>query len=481
MGEWIPERLPEDLEAERALLATCCAPDMAAEAAEVAFVLREEDFVHPGHRALFRAMLGLVKDRLDINPLTLKDALDRAGDLPRVGGFNGIVEILSFDEVRRPSVLADILMRKRRLRDLIRLGAQLVRKAAAEEEPPETLVETAGRDLFQVAQGHEKGGLEHIAQVAHDAHSRLLERLESGDSTGVRLGFQRLDALTHGLQPGNLVVLAARPGLGKTALALNWLMHSSKTYGNHVAFFSLEMSKEEVFGRLLASHSSLNVRAVMGGDAGDAGGQGHPDAPHGYGHFDAVRERLLRARDDLVRLPAYICDRASITVHEITSMVDRLCTQADRRLDLVIIDYLQLISSPPDSRGSKLTEAVRVAEISRALKLMAKDRGMPVVVLSQLNREVEHRQSGRPQLSDLRDSGAIEQDADIVMFIHRRKRTAMDEDDGDPEKRAELVVAKHRNGPTEIIPMWFEGALSLFKELDSAVAPRYAGQGEYSG
>jgi replicative DNA helicase len=473
MDEWVPERLPEDLDAERALLATCCAPDMGAEAAEVAFQLKEEDFVHPGHRALFRAMRDLVRNGLDINAITLKDALDRAGDLSRVGDFNGLVEILSFEEVRRPSALADILTRKRRLRDLIKLGAQLVRKAASEEEPPEALVEAAGRDLFQVAQGHERGGLEHVAQVAHDAYSRLLERLENRGESGVKLGFQRLDALTRGLQPGNLVVLAARPGLGKTALALNWLMHSSMSHKNHVAFFSLEMSKEEVFGRLLASHSSLNVRAVMGGDL-DAQ-QDYPDAPHRYGHSGTAREKLLAARDDLVRLPAYICDRASITVHEITSMVDRLCTQTDRRLDLVIIDYLQLISSPQDSRGAKLTEAVRVGEISRALKLMAKDRGIPVVVLSQRNREVEHRQSGRPQLSDLRDSGAIEQDADIVMFIHRKKRTAADDDDGNSEKRAELVVAKHRNGPTEIIPMWFEGALSLFKELDNAAEPRYAG------
>jgi len=477
MDEWIPERLPEDLTAERALLATCCAQGMGAEAAEVAFMLREEDFVHPAHRALFRAMVGLIKDRLEINLMTLKDALDRAGDLSRVGDFSGIVEILSFEEVRRPAALADILIRKRRLRDLIKLGAQLVRKAASEEDPPETLVETAGRDLFGIAQGHERGGLEHIAQVAQDVHGRLLERLESGGSHGVQLGFHRLDALTRGLQPGNLVVLAARPGLGKTALALNWLLRSSMSHGRHAAFFSLEMSKEEVFNRLLASHSSLNVRALMSGDIDE---HGDPDAPHAYGHQEAARERLLKARDELVQMPAYICDRASITVHEITAMVDRLCTQSDRRLDLVIIDYLQLISSPPDSRGAKLTEAVRIGEISRALKLLAKDRGIPVVVLSQLNREVEHRQSSRqhsrPQLSDLRDSGAIEQDADIVMFIHRRKRpvTAEDDEDSDADKRAELVVAKHRNGPTEIIPMWFEGAFSLFKEIDpSSQEQRY--------
>jgi len=447
MSEWLPERLPEDIEAERAILATCCAPGLEQEAAEVVFRLKADDFVHPGHRALFHALVKLLETDLEVNAITLKDALDRAGDLSRVGGFAGLVEILSGEEVRNPQILADLLIRKRKLRELIRLGAQLVRKAAAEEDLPEALVELAGQELFSVAQEQDKRGLETIAHVAQESYQNLLDRLEGRGSSGLRVGFSRLDSLTQGFQPGNLIVLAARPGIGKTALALNWLLHASMRFRAHAALFSLEMSKEEVFNRLLSSHSRVDLKAVA------------------HGQFDEnIHRALLEARDELIRQPIFICDRAAITVREITAMVDRLCTQSNQKLDLLIVDYLQLISSPQDSRAARQTESVRIGEISRSLKLLAKERNIPVVVLSQLNREVEHRQSGRPQLSDLRDSGAIEQDADIVMFIHRKMKPVMEGEE--PEKSAELLVSKHRNGPTGIIPLWFEGEFALYRELE---------------
>jgi len=447
MSEWLPERLPEDIEAERSLLATCCAPGLEQEAVEVAFSLQEEDFVHPAHRAVFRAMLRLLEANLEVNAITLKDMLDQAGDLSRVGDYAGLVELLSAEEVRNPQILADLLVRKRKLRELIRLGAQLVRRAAAEEDQPENLVDHAGQELFRVAQGQDKRGLEHIAQVAHDSYQNLLNRLEGRGTSGLRVGFSRLDTLTQGFQPGNLVVLAARPGIGKTALALNWLMHAATRFRAHVAFFSLEMSKEEVFNRLLSSHSQINMKAVA------------------HGQFDeSIHKRLLDARDELIEQPIFICDKATITAREISGMVDKLCTQFNQKLDLIIVDYLQLISSPQDSRGARQNESVRIGEISRSLKLLAKERNIPVVILSQLNREVEHRQGGRPQLSDLRDSGAIEQDADIVMFIHRKMKPVMEGEEQD--KSAELLVAKHRNGPTGIIPLWFEGEYALYRELE---------------
>jgi replicative DNA helicase len=461
-GEWIPEHLPEDIEAERAFLATCCAPGYEQEAADVAYSLREDDFVHPAHRAIFLAMVSLLEANLEVNAITLKDSLDRAGNLSRVGGYAGLIEILSADEVRYPQVIADILIRKRKLRELIRLGAQLVKMAAGEEEPPETLVEQAGQELFRVAQGQDRRGLEPIAQVAQDAYQGLLDRLEGRGSSGLHVGFSRLDKLTQGFQPGNLVVLAARPGVGKTALALNWILHAAMRHQAHSALFSLEMSKEEVFNRFLSSCSRIDLKSVA---QGNFGGDTH--------------QKLLGARDNLVRLPIFICDRAAITVREITAMVDRLCTQHNQRLDMVVVDYLQLISSPPDSRAAKQTEAVRVAEISRSLKLLAKDHNIPVVVLSQLNRMVEHRKGDTPQLSELRDADAIEQDADIVMFIHRKmkqgsrgKLTEELADEGELDnKRAELLISKHRNGPTAAIPLYFEGEHALFMELDNSEVP----------
>ncbi|MDR2697971.1 MAG: replicative DNA helicase [Holophagales bacterium] len=447
MAEWLPERLPEDIEAERSLLATCCAPGLEREAADVVFRLTEEDFVHPAHRAVFHALVRLLENNLEVNAITLKDVLAQAGDLSRVGDFAGLVELLSAEEVRNPQILADLLIRKRKFRELIRLGAQLVRRAAEEEVPPETLVEQAGQELFRTAQGQDARGLEHIAHVAQESYQNLLDRLEGRGSSGLRVGFSRLDTLTQGFQPGNLIVLAARPGIGKTALALNWLLHASTRFRAHTAFFSLEMSKEEVFNRLLASCSQVNLKAVT----------------HG-GFSESIHKKLLEARDELINQPIFICDKATVTSREISAMVDRLCTQSNQKLDLVIVDYLQLISSPSDSRGAKQTESVRIGEISRSLKLLAKERNIPVVILSQLNREVEHRQGGRPQLSDLRDSGAIEQDADIVIFIHRKMKPVMEGEE--PEKSAELLVAKHRNGPTGMIPLWFEGEYALFRELE---------------
>jgi replicative DNA helicase len=447
MNEWLPERLPEDIEAERALLATCCAAGAELAATELVFVLGEEDFVHPAHRAVFKALKSLVDAQIEVNSLTLKDALDQAGDLSRVGGYTGLVELLSAEEVGRPQVLAELLMRKRKLRQLIRLGAQLVRQAAEEEAPPDTLVEQVGQDLFRLAQGQQKKGLEHIGDVAKEAMESLLDRLEGRGSTGLKVGFSRLDNLTQGFQPGNLVILAARPGIGKTALALNWLLRAAMYHKASVAFFSLEMSKEEVFNRLLSAHSSINMKQVAAGA------------------FDEeIQARLLRSRDALLELPIYINDQAGITVREIQAMVDRHLTRANQQLDLVIVDYLQLMTSPESSRAAKQSEATRIGEISRGFKLLAKDHGMPVVVLSQLNREVEHRQGGRPQLSDLRDSGAIEQDADMVMFIHRKMKPLMEGEEED--RSAELLIAKHRNGPTGAIWLYFEGEYARYRELE---------------
>ena len=446
--EWIPERLPEDIDAERALLATCCAPGAESAASEIAFQLSEEDFVHPANRAVFKALVSLIEAQVEVNALTLKDALDQAGDLGRVGGYAGLVELLSGEEVGKPQVLADLLARKRKLRQLIRMGAQLVRQAAEEEAPPETLVERAAQDLFRLAQGRERKGLEHVGDVSDEAMDKLLDRLEGRGSVGLRVGFSRLDAITQGFQPGNLIILAARPGIGKTALALNWLLRSADSRQRaHGAFFSLEMSNEEVFNRLLAAKASVNMKAVQAG-----------------AFNDEVQGKLLAARDDLRALPIFLNDQAAITVREITAMVERHLAQNNQKLDLVIVDYLQLMNSPQDSRGAKQSEAVRIGEISRGFKLLAKEHKIPVVVLSQLNREVEHRQGGRPQLSDLRDSGAIEQDADIVMFIHRKMKPVMEGEEED--RSAELVIAKHRNGPTAIVPLYFEAEYARYREME---------------
>jgi replicative DNA helicase len=450
MADWLPERLPEDIDAERSFLATCCAPGAGFVASEAVFALVEDDFVHPAHRAVFKALKTLIEAQVEVNSLTLKDALDQDDSLNKVGGYSGLTELLMAEDVERPQVLADVIRRKAKLRRLVHLGAQLVRQAAEEDEAPEVLVDQTAQRLFHLAQGDAKAkGLLSIQSVADDAMERLQERMEGRLSPGVRVGFSRFDELTQGFQPGNLIVLAARPGIGKTALALNWVLRAAEERdgrsGHCGAFFSLEMSHEEVFMRLLSAKSQTNMKDLQTGRAA--------------GRMDYVLEQ----RDNLVRLPLFICDQASITVPQIQNMIVKQGSQSNRRVEFVIIDYLQLLSSPEGSRGAKQNEAVRIGEISRGLKLMAKDFGIPVVVLSQLNREVEHRQGGRPQLSDLRDSGAIEQDADMVAFIHRKMVPSAD---GEADlSSAELIVAKHRNGPTAIIPLHFQGEFAMYREL----------------
>lgn len=457
MADWLPERLPEDIDAERSFLATCCAPGAGFSASEAVFSLAEEDFVHPAHRAVFRALKTLLEAQVEVNSLTLKDALDQDDSLAKVGGYPGLVELLAGEDVERPQILADLIRRKAKLRRLVHLGAQLVRQAAEEDEAPEVLVDQTAQNLFHLAQGDVKAkGLLSIEAVAEGAMERLSDRMEGRLSPGIRVGFSRFDELTQGFQPGNLIVLAARPGIGKTALALNWVLRAAQDRdgraGHCGAFFSLEMSHEEVFMRLLAAHSQTNMKDLQSGRA------------------TARLEHVLKCRDDLVKLPLYICDQASITVPQIQNMVVKQGSQSNRRVEFVIVDYLQLLSSPEGSRGAKQNEAVRIGEISRGLKLMAKDFGIPVVVLSQLNREVEHRTGGRPQLSDLRDSGAIEQDADMVAFIHRKMMPSATED---PDPTAELIVAKHRNGPTAIIQLHFQGEFAMYREL-TRETPSYA-------
>lgn len=456
MVDWLPDRLPEDIDAERSFLATCCAPGAGYVASEAVFALSEEDFVHPAHRAVFRALKTLIESQVEVNSLTLKDALDLDDSLNKVGGYPGLVELLAGEDVERPQVLADVIRRKAKLRRLVHLGAQLVRQAAEEDEAPEVLVDQTAQNLFHLAQGDAKAkGLLSIQAVADDAMDRLADRLEGRISTGIRVGFPRFDELTQGFQPGNLIVLAARPGIGKTALALNWILWAAQGKGEAVsghcgAFFSLEMSHEEVFLRLLSTKSQTNLKDLQSGRA--------------TGRMD----HLMECRSQLAQLPLFICDQASITVPQIQNMIVKQGSQNNRRVEFVIIDYLQLLSSPEGSRGAKQNEAVRIGEISRGLKLMAKDFGIPVVVLSQLNREVEHRTGGRPQLSDLRDSGAIEQDADMVAFIHRKMMPSATGEPPDPT--AELIVAKHRNGPTDIIPLHFKGEHALYREME-----RYTG------
>jgi replicative DNA helicase len=347
------------------------------------------------------------------------------------------VDALAASEVERPRHLADILARKRKLRELIRLGSRLIHEAGEEQEP-EAILAGASSDLANMADCRGESGPVFVGNVTDEVLARLTDETQGMGVFGARTGFYRFDGITRGLKPGELVILAARPGIGKSTLALNWALRASRR--GAVPVFSLEMSREEVARKMLTDACGFSLR-------------------------DLDRDRfaeLSSAKAELDALPVLIDDRAGITVRQIRQKLERIQTR--QRVVMVVIDYLQLISSPTDSRGAKQNEAIRIGEISRELKLMAKDCGVPVVVLSQLNREVEKRQNGKPQLSDLRDSGCIEQDADMVVFIHRKTSPNLPPELQD--KGAELIIAKHRNGPCGMVPLVWRGEISRYEESE---------------
>lgn len=440
--------LPQDIHAEKALISTACSPGNEAAARMVVASFNPDAFIDPSNRCMWDALTLVLEENREVNPFTLQDALTRGGAIGRVGGFQGIVDRLSFDEVGNPEVLCEILERKYRQRRLITLGMSLANQAWNDELDPDAVMEDASAQLVKLFRHKSDDGLQHISQIIPDARAGIEEAISGRKIEGVcKTHFPKLDTLLGGgFHPGNLIILAARPGIGKTALALNWLLKAASSSDRfRGAVYSLEMSREEVTNRVVSAHAGISLRQCI--ELKRTG----------------IIPSLRKAYDEVNALPIYISDRAEITAQEIKAGVEHDIAR-NGKLDLLIVDYLQLISSPRGQSKNPKTEAIRVGEISRAFKLLAKDHEIPVVVLSQLNREVEKREGGLPQLSDLRDSGAIEQDADIVMFIHRSMKPKKGQEADD--RSAKLVIAKHRNGPTGLIQLDWDGGTTRYTEIE---------------
>ena len=438
-------RLPEDIESERSFLATVCAPGAGAAALEAIASLTAEDFHHPNHRAVFRALGVLVSEGTEVSSLTLKDALSRTKELAKIGGFPALIEILQGEDVERPQVLADVILRKSKLRKLIHAGAELSRLASAEEDNPEDLISSACSKLADLSCPAKGKGLRFTSDIGKGAMLRVTATLEGRGGHVATTGLPRLDRmLKGGFRAGQLIVLAARPGVGKSTMARSWAKRCAELHGL-AAMYSLEMGSDEVWECLAGNMAGIDGERLSLGEL----------TPAEWARFQAAKEE----QDGLNLL---VDDQAEITVPEIRGRVDRAKARYGD-ISMALVDYLQLISTPKGSRSEKQNEATRIGDISRGLKLMAKDAGMPVVVLSQLNREIEKGNGRRPNLSDLRDSGAIEQDADIVIFIHRK---------GEGENATyELIIAKHRGGKTGTIPLHADLSTYTFTELDRNTEP----------
>ena len=437
----IERPLPHNLEAERSILGAVLLDNHSLNAAVEK--LRSEDFFLPQHRQIFQRMIQLAEHQQAIDVVTLMDDLARRGELDSAGGVAYLSQLADgLPRATNVEHYARIVKEKSVLRHLAFSAAAIQEQALAAGDDADVILDRAESTIFQIAEDRVRAGLIGVKELVRDNFERL-ERIfsEGRRITGLATGYPGLDNETAGLQPSELVILAARPSMGKTALALNIAENVAVRNREPVAVFSLEMSKESLLLRMLASEARVDAHKFR------TGHMGRDDW-----------NKITRALTSLGDAPLWIDDSASSTVLEMGAKARRL--KRDRGLSLMIVDYLQLVVPTNTGRGTNRQE--EVSSISRALKGLAKELKVPVVVLSQLTRAPE-REERKPQLSDLRESGAIEQDADVVLFINRPNfyKTDLPEED---RAKAELIIAKQRNGPTGNLNFVFLARHTRFEE-----------------
>jgi replicative DNA helicase len=437
-----PERtLPHNLEAERSVLGAILVHNDAFNLA--AQVITPRDFYRDGHRRIFERMIDLNERNQAIDFVTLKEELARAGELDDVGGPSYVASLA--DGVPRATNIeyyARIVKEKATLRNLIYAANKILGNAYEADQESDLILDEAESAIFAVADDRMKAGFIQMRDLVRDSFPKIEQMFEQKRLiTGVPTGFLDLDGMTRGLQGGDLVIIAARPSMGKTSLVLNMSQYVAAQPGYTVGFFSLEMSKESLFLRLLTSEAQIDSHRLMSGAIGQKD----------YG-------RISHALETLNGMRLFIDDTANISVLEMRAKARRL--QAEHGLSLLVVDYIQLMSG----RGRFENRTLELASISRSLKGLAKELNVPIVVLSQLSRAPEARADHRPQLSDLRESGALEQDADVVILIYRDD--VYNRDESSPHAgTAELILAKQRNGPTGVVRLAFLREQTRFANL----------------
>jgi replicative DNA helicase len=437
--------LPHNLEAERSVLGAILLHNDAFNLASE--VIDANDFFRDAHRRIFDTMVKLAERGNAIDLVTLKDELGRAGHIDEVGGPAYIAALV--DGVPRSTNVehyARIIKEKATLRSLIFSANKILSNAYQAEEEADVILDQAEHAIFAIADSKVRDGfvsLRDLAQTSLDTIEKLHARKEL--VTGVPTGFTDLDEMTSGLQPSDLVIVAARPSMGKTSLVMNMAQHVGTKTDMTVGVFSLEMSKEQLFLRMLTSEARIDAHRLRGGFLGE----------RDWG-------RLAQAIGTLSEAKIFIDDTPSIGVLEMRAKCRRLASE--HGLHMVIIDYVQLMQG----RGRFENRTLELASISRSLKGLAKELRVPIVLLSQLSRATESRADHRPQLSDLRESGALEQDADVVMFIYREDQYA--DKNAPPAENAgvaEIIVGKQRNGPTGVVKLAFLREFTRFENLAS--------------
>jgi replicative DNA helicase len=436
---------PQNLDAEESVLgAMMLSPGAIAAVSEI-LSSDGREFYRESHAKIYRAALALYAKGEPVDAITLVDEIDERGELEDVGGKVRIHELAALVPAAANSGhYARIVHESATLRGLIHAGGEIARLGWDRPGDTTELVDRAEQILFDLSQERAKGEFTHIEELLKESFERITALYESGaDVTGVPSGFRDLDRITSGFQEGNLVIVAARPSMGKSGLALCVAANLAVRASTPVALFTLEMSKSEVTQRLMCSEAKVESQRLRTGKLAAE------DWP-----------RLTAACDKLAKAPIYVDDTGSITMMEIRSKARRL-KQRHPNLGLIIVDYLQLMTS-----GTSAENRVQeVSQISRSLKVLARDLEVPILALSQLSRAVEQRHDKRPILSDLRESGSLEQDSDIVIFIYRDEYY---NDESDQQGLAEVHVAKHRNGPTDTIKLSFLRRYAKFSDLAAA-------------
>nr|WP_211922277.1 replicative DNA helicase [Desulfolutivibrio sulfodismutans] len=439
---------PQNLDAEKAVLGGVLLKN------SVLFSLidlvGEDDFYSPVHKTIFRAFLDLSRKNSAIDMLTLADELSKAGSLEEVGGPLYLAE-LAQSTVGAANALhhARIVREKSVQRRLIGAATDIITRCFEATEDVNQLLDESEQAIFSIADAKTVKGVKSSKELVAAVFEQIEQRMENKELvTGVPTGYYQFDEYTAGLQPSDLIIVAGRPSMGKTAFALNVAMRSAAMHGVPTAIFSLEMSMEQLMQRMLCSWAKVDLSRLRRGrlDDGDW-------------------SRLYEAANNLSPAPIFIDDTAALTTMEMRARCRRL--KAEHGLGLVVVDYLQLMraSRHIDSREQE------ISDISRSLKALAKELHLPVVALSQLNRKVEERSDKRPMMSDLRESGAIEQDADVIIFLYRAAAYKRKEELTPEDNVAEVIIGKQRNGPTGMVKLTFFKEYTAFENLSDIPPP----------
>jgi len=441
LGSVVP---PQNLEAEESVLGAMLLSPTAV--GTVSEILSASDFYRESHAKLYRASLALWGKGEPVDAITLSNELDERGELESIGGQARVAELAALvPSTSNVEHYARIVKEMATLRGLVRAGQEISR--LGQERPGEVsdLVDRAEQIVFELGQQRVTSDFSHIEQLLKESFERITQLYEAGtEITGQPSGFRELDLLTSGFQPGNLVILAARPSMGKSALGLCIAANLGVRHEVPVALFTLEMSKSEVTQRMMCSEAKVESQRLRTGRL----------APDDW-------PRLTTACDRLTKAPIYVDDTGSTTIMELRSKARRLKSR-EPSLGLIVVDYLQLMTS-----GATAENRVQeVSQISRALKVLARDLDVPILAMSQLSRAVEQRHDKRPILSDLRESGSLEQDSDLVFFIYRDEYYLGEE--SDQQGIAEVHLAKHRNGPTGTVKLSFLRRYAKFADLAAA-------------